>query len=58
MLPFFLYKSEKYYIIEKMIKEFTTYVATTAVSLACLGLIALVMVRDRIKDSDDIKKEA
>ena len=35
-----------------MIKEVATYVVASAVSLACLGLIALVMVRDTLKDSD------
>jgi hypothetical protein len=35
-----------------MIKEFTTYVVASALSLACLGLIALSMARDTIKETD------
>jgi hypothetical protein len=35
-----------------MLKELTTYVTASAISFACLGLIALVMVRERIKDID------
>ena len=35
-----------------MIKELTVYVVTTAVGIACLGLLALVMARDTFKDTD------
>ncbi len=35
-----------------MIKEFTVYVAASAIGFACLGLLALVMVRDTIKEID------
>tara|TARA_B100000131_G_scaffold5608_1_gene5792 strand:- start:308 stop:430 length:123 start_codon:yes stop_codon:yes gene_type:complete len=35
-----------------MIKDFTAYVAIGAISIACLGLLALVMARDTIKDID------
>jgi hypothetical protein len=35
-----------------MIKDFTIYVIAGAVSFACLGLLALVMARDTIKDID------
>ena len=33
-------------------KEFVTYVAATAIGLACLGLLALVIARDTIKEMD------
>ena len=35
-----------------MIKELVTYVAASAIGFACLGLLALVMARDTIKDVD------
>ena len=35
-----------------MIKEFVTYVAASAIGFACLGLLALVVARDTIKDTD------
>lgn len=35
-----------------MIKEFVTYVAASAVGFACLGLLALVIARDTIKEMD------
>jgi hypothetical protein len=35
-----------------MIKQFATYVIAGAVSFACLGLLALVMAQDTIKDTD------
>ena len=35
-----------------MLKDITSYVVSGAVSVACLGLLALVMVRDTIKDID------
>ena len=35
-----------------MAKEFVTYVAATAIGLACLGLLALVIARDTIKEID------
>jgi hypothetical protein len=35
-----------------MLKDITAYVVSSAVSVACLGLLALVMVRDTIKDID------
>ena len=35
-----------------MIKEFVTYVAASAIGLACLGLLALVVARDTIKERD------
>ena len=35
-----------------MIKKFVTYVAASALGLACLGLLALVVARDTIKDID------
>ena len=35
-----------------MIKEFVTYVAASALGLACLGLLALVVARDTIKEID------
>ena len=35
-----------------MIKEFATYIVASAVSLACLGLLAVVMARDTIKDDN------
>ena len=33
-----------------MIKEFVTYVTTGAIGFACLGLLALVVARDTIKE--------
>ena len=33
-----------------MLKDITAYMVTGAVSVACLGLLALVMARDTIKD--------
>ena len=33
-----------------MIKDFVTYVTASAISIACLGLLALTMARDTIKD--------
>ena len=35
-----------------MVKEFSTYVVASTVAFACLGLLALVMVRDTIKEID------
>ena len=35
-----------------MIKEFVTYAVASAVGFACLGLLALVMARDTIKEID------
>ena len=35
-----------------MIKEFVTYVAASAIGFACLGLLALVVARDTIKEAD------
>ena len=35
-----------------MIKEFVTYMAASAIGFACLGLLALVVARDTIKDTD------
>jgi hypothetical protein len=35
-----------------MIKEFVTYVAVGAIGFACLGLLALVVARDTIKEID------
>ncbi len=35
-----------------MLKDFTTYVIASAISLACLGLLAAIMARDTIKDID------
>ena len=35
-----------------MLKDITAYVVASAVSVACLGLLALVMARDTIKDID------
>ena len=35
-----------------MLKDIAAYVVSGAVSVACLGLLALVMVRDTIKDID------
>lgn len=35
-----------------MMKEFATYVTAGVISFACLGLITLVMVRERFKDID------
>ena len=35
-----------------MIKKFVTYVAASAIGFACLGLLALVVARDTIKDID------
>ena len=35
-----------------MIKEFVTYVAASTIGFACLGLLALVVARDTVKDTD------
>ena len=35
-----------------MLKDITAYVVSGTISVACLGLLALVMVRDTIKDID------
>lgn len=35
-----------------MIKDLSTYIATGLISFACLGLLALVMARDTVKDID------
>jgi len=35
-----------------MLKDITAYIVSGAVSVACLGLLALVMARDTIKDID------
>ena len=35
-----------------MVKDITAYMVTGALSVAYLGLLALVMVRDTIKDTD------
>ena len=35
-----------------MIREVTAYVATSLLGVACLGILALVMVRDTFKDID------
>ena len=35
-----------------MLKDITAYVVAGAVSVACLGILALVMARDTIKDVD------
>ena len=35
-----------------MIKEFVTYVTAGAIGFACLGLLALVIARDTIKETD------
>jgi|10_taG_2_1085330.scaffolds.fasta_scaffold19550_1 hypothetical protein len=34
-----------------MLRDVTAYVITTTVGIACLGLLALVMVRDTLKDT-------
>ena len=35
-----------------MLKDITAYVVSGAVSVACLGLLALVVARDTIKGTD------
>ena len=35
-----------------MLKELTVYVTASVIGFACLGLLALVMARDTIKDMD------
>tara|TARA_R100001086_G_scaffold173079_1_gene94734 strand:- start:152 stop:277 length:126 start_codon:yes stop_codon:yes gene_type:complete len=35
-----------------MIKDVTGFLAASAIGFACLGLLALVMARDTIKDVD------
>ena len=35
-----------------MVKELATYVMASAVGFACLGLLALVVARDTIKEID------
>ena len=35
-----------------MLKEMTTYVVTGAVGFACLGILALVMARDTLREMD------
>ena len=35
-----------------MIKDVTAFLAASAIGFACLGLLALVMARDTIKDTD------
>ena len=35
-----------------MLKDITAYVVSGAVSVACLGLLALVVARDTIKERD------
>ena len=35
-----------------MLKEFVTYMAASAIGFACLGLLALVVARDTIKEID------
>jgi hypothetical protein len=35
-----------------MLKDIVVYVAISAVSAACLGVLALIMLRDKIKDID------
>ena len=35
-----------------MLKDVVVYVAISAVSIACLGILALLMLRDEMKDVD------
>jgi hypothetical protein len=35
-----------------MLKDVVAYVAISAVSAACLGMLALIMLRDKMKDID------
>ena len=35
-----------------MLKDIATYAMTSAISIACLGALAMVMLRDTIKEID------
>ena len=35
-----------------MLKNITTYAMVSVVSVACLGMLAIIMLRDTIKDID------
>ena len=50
MLPFFSLQILNNYVLLDMIKDITSYMVSGALSVACLGLIALVMARDTVKD--------
>ena len=50
MLPFFSLQILNNYVLLDMIKDITSYMVSGALSVACLGLLALVMARDTVKD--------
>ena len=52
MLLFFSLQMSKNYVLLDMLKDVASYVVSGALSVACLGLIALVMARDTLRDKN------